>query len=138
MSRNRQILAALSPAQRELMEIIWSRGEASASEVRQVLSKERVLARNTVRTMLLRMEEKGWLTHCVEGRTHLYRASIDREATIGQKVWEIVDTLCGGSTETLVTALLDHRGLTDGEMNRIRAMLETAKKNKGKARKRGS
>ena len=120
------------------MEIIWNREEASASEVRKVLSQKRVLARNTVRTLLLRMEEKGWLTHRVDGRTHLYRASIAKETTIGQKVREIVDTLCGGSPETLVTALLGHRGLTAGELNRIRAMLETAKTKKGKARTRRS
>ncbi len=138
MGMDRQTLADLSPAQRELMEILWTRGEMSAREVRNELSKERALARNTVRTMLLRMEEKGWLTHRVEGRTHLYRAAMARETTIGQKVREIVDTLCDGSPETLVTALLDHRGLTDGELNRIRAMLDTAKTKSGKSRKRGS
>ncbi len=127
MSENARELPELTPAQGEIMEIIWERGEASASEVRRVLSKSRVVARNTVRTLLERMEEKGWITHREEGRTFLYAASRPRHATIGQKVREIVDTVCGGSAETLVTALLDYRGLDAGELERIRRMLAQAR-----------
>ena len=57
MKKKTQIMADLSPAQRELMEIVWTRGEASGSEIRKILPSHRVLARNTVRTMLLRMED---------------------------------------------------------------------------------
>jgi len=127
MSENPRELPELTPAQGEIMEIIWERGEASASEVRRVLSKSRVVARNTVRTLLERMEEKGWITHREEGRTFLYAAARPRQATIGQKVREIVDTVCGGSAETLVTALLDYRGLDAGELERIRRMLAQAR-----------
>lgn len=125
----------LSPAQREIMEIVWERGEISAREVRQVLCETREVARNTVRTLLERMEAKGWLTHREEGRTFLYSASQPREATIGEKVREVVDDICGGSPEALVTALIDYRGLSDAEVDRIRKMLSAAKKAKpGKRR----
>src|SRR5690348_15818790 len=107
-------LPELTPAQGEIMEIIWQRGELSASEVRRVLSKRRRVARNTVRTLLERMEEKGWITHREEGRTFLYEAAQPRQATIGQKVREVVETVCGGSAEALVSALLDYRGLNGG------------------------
>jgi predicted transcriptional regulator len=59
----------LSPAQLEIMEIIWDKGEVAAVEVRQLLAGGRELARETVRTMLERMEAKGWLKHRVVGRT---------------------------------------------------------------------
>ena len=100
------------------MEIIWDCGEVSASEVRRLLSRTRKVARNTVRTLLERMEEKGWITHREEGRTFLYAAAQPREASIGQKVQEVVETVCGGSAEALVTALLDYRGLNAGELMR--------------------
>jgi BlaI family penicillinase repressor len=130
MSPRPPAIAPLSPAQQELMEIVWTQGELSASEVGKILSPKKRLARNTVRTLLLRMEEKGWLTHREEGRTHRYRAAAPREMSIGKKVVELVDTLCGGSPEALMTALLDHRGLTDAEAGRIRAMLDTARQKK--------
>src|SRR5947209_13150711 len=118
MAAKRSELPDLTPAQREIMGIVWERGEASAQEVRHVLSHTRKVARNTVRTMLERMEDKGWLKHRAEGRTFVYTAARPRHSTIGQKVREIVETLCGGSPEKLVTALLDYRGLRPDELRR--------------------
>ena len=126
MAINRHILPGLSQSQREIMEIVWERGEVSAIEVREILSAKRDLAKNTVRTLLERMEAKGWLKHREEGRTFLYAAAQPREASIGQKVREIVETICGGSPEALVTALLDYRGLRNDELERIRQLLDQA------------
>jgi BlaI family transcriptional regulator, penicillinase repressor len=130
MIKKRQEMPELTPAQREIMEIIWERGEISATGVKKVLSQTRPVARNTVRTLLERMEEKGWITHREDGRTFLYRAAQPRHASIGQKVREVIETVCGGSPETLVTALLDYRGLSRGELERIRQMLAKARATK--------
>src|SRR5579862_707153 len=124
MTTRRPTLPALSQAQREIMEIVWDRGEVSAVEVREILSTKRDLAKNTVRTLLDRMEEKGWLKHREVGRTYLYSAAQPREASIGQKVLEVVEHVCGGSPVELVTALLDYRGLSTAELKRIRSMLD--------------
>ena len=132
MAEERRELPELTPAQGEIMEIIWDRGEVSASEVRRILSVTRTVTRTTVRTLLERMEEKGWITHREEGRTFLYAAAQPRAATIGQKVREVVETICGGSAEALVTALLDYRGLDAGELARIRRMLAQARATKDK------
>lgn len=124
----------LSPTQREIMEIVWERGEVAAIEVREVLSKRRAVARETVRTIIRRMEEKGWLKHRVIGRTHFYSAALPEAASLGQQVVQLVDDVCGGSPERLVTALLDYRGLTEGEAARIESMLKEARKNRGRRR----
>jgi BlaI family transcriptional regulator, penicillinase repressor len=121
----------LSPAQREIMEIVWERGEVTALEVWRVLSQTRKVARNTVRTLLERMEVKGWLKHRAEGRAFLYMPARPRNETIRQKVREIVETVCRGSPETLVTALLDYRGLQPDELKRIRQLLDRAQAGKG-------
>lgn len=135
MPRKRRDLPELTPAQSEIMEIVWAREEVSASEVRRVLSRSRPVARNTVRTLLERMEEKGWIAHREEGRTFLYSATEPRQTTIGQRVREVVETLCGGSPEALVSALLDYRGLNSGELERIRAMLAKARASRPKEEK---
>ena len=117
----------LSPAQQEIMEIVWEKDEVAAVEVRQLLAGGRELARETVRTMLERMEEKGWLKHRVVGRTFFYSAAVPRGAAVGRKVIELIDTVCGGSPERLMTALLDYRGLSAEEAARIEAMIRQAK-----------
>jgi BlaI family transcriptional regulator, penicillinase repressor len=136
MSKNRQEMPELTPAQGEIMEIIWELGEVSATRVRRVLAQTRPVARNTVRTLLERMEEKGWITHREDGRTFLYRAARPRHASIGQKVREVIETVCGGSPEALVTALLDYRGLSRGELARIRQLLAKARATKGETENR--
>lgn len=132
MKRKPSSLPELSPAQSEIMEIVWERGEVSASEVQILLASRRKVARNTVRTLLERMEEKGWLEHREDGRTYLYSATRPRQVTIGQKVLSLLDESCGGSPETLLAALIDYRGLSTAELERVRAMLKKAKADKGR------
>jgi predicted transcriptional regulator len=76
------------------------------------------------------MEAKGWLKHREDGRTYLYSAAQPREVSVGQKVLDVVEHVCSGSPEELVTALLDYRGLTADELKRIRNLLDGAKATK--------
>jgi len=121
-------LPPLSDAQQEIMEILWAHGEATANEVRERLP--RTLNRNTVCTLLVRMEEKGWIKHRVAGRAHIYAPAVAREASMVRKVFEVVDTVCGGSPETLVAALIDHGSFTSEELDRIRKLIDRAKQRK--------
>ena len=117
------------------MEIVWERGEVTANEVLRVLLHSRTIAGNTVRTLLERMEDKGWLKRAYRApkaaRDFSIRPARPPPRSIGQKVRKIVDTICGGSPETLVTALLDYRGLRPDELKRIRQILDQAKASKG-------
>ncbi|QDT99589.1 BlaI/MecI/CopY family transcriptional regulator [Gimesia aquarii] len=125
----------LSKGQREIMEIVWDKGEVSVFEIRQILSEVRDVARNTVRTMVERMEDKGWLTHRVIGRTYFYSALVPREVSLGARVVEMVDKACGGHPERLMTALMDYRGLTSEEVQRIREILDQSQDKKTGKRK---
>ncbi|MEM8670340.1 MAG: BlaI/MecI/CopY family transcriptional regulator [Planctomycetota bacterium] len=122
----------LSEKQREIMEVVWELGEASVFEVRDELAKKREVARNTVRTMMERLEERGWLTHRVIGRTHFYSALVDRQDNLGHRVVDMVDKVCGGSPENLMSALLEFRGLSGDEISRIEKMLKDAKRREKK------
>ena len=122
--------APLSEAQLEIMNVIWDSGEATVADVWKALSARRRLARNTVQTMLTRLEEKGWLRHREEGQAFLYRAMFPREATRKHLVRQLVDTAFSGSAEGLVMALLEGRGLSKDEADRIRAMINQAEKEK--------
>ncbi|QDT88420.1 BlaI/MecI/CopY family transcriptional regulator [Gimesia algae] len=127
----------LTEIQREIMEVVWQREEVTVSEMREALSARRPLARNTVQTMLVRLEEKGWLKHREQGRTFVYSANRPRTASLGAKVSQMVDRLFAGSPEEMVTALLEYRGLSADEAARIRAMIEAAETDPNqKAKKR--
>ncbi len=118
----------LTDAQREIMEIVWERGEVTVSEVRHALAKRRQLARNTVQTMIVRLEERGWLKHREQGRAFVYSANRPRTVSLGAKVAQMVDRLFAGSPEEMVTALIEYRGLSPDEAERIRDMIDAAEK----------
>ena len=113
-----------SDAQVEVLNIIWDRGEATVGEVWQAFSAQRPVARNTVLTLVARLEEKGWLRRHEEGNVLRYSAIIPRQTALRQIARRLVDTAFGGSTEGLIMTLLGSGDLSDGEADRIRAMLE--------------
>jgi len=117
----------LSRSEKELMELVWDNAESTVLEITQLVNQRRPVARNTVRTLMERMEEKGWLTHRVEGRSYVYCAVVPREESLGQRVLDMVDKACGGNPEKLMMALLEYRGLSEEEAKRIRVMLDEAK-----------
>ena len=123
-------LPTLPEGQREIMEVVWEQKEASVFEVREVLAKRREISRTAVRTTMERLEEKGWLTHRVIGRTHFYRALVSRDVSLGQRIADLVDGACGGEPERLMAALVEYRGLSSAEVKRIQSMLDNVKKNK--------
>ncbi|TWT66692.1 BlaI/MecI/CopY family transcriptional regulator [Allorhodopirellula solitaria] len=116
----------LTQAQREIMEVVWDNEEVTVSQVRGELAKRREVARNTIQTMIVRLEERGWLKHRTEGRTFWYSANRPRTASLGAKVAQMVDRLFAGSPEEMVTALMEYRGLSADEADRIREMIDTA------------
>jgi predicted transcriptional regulator len=118
----------LSEAQLEIMNVVWDRGEATVAEVWKALSGRRSVARNTVQTMIARLEEEGWLRHREEGAAFTYQATRPREATLRQLVRRVVRTAFGGSAEGLVLALVEDEGLTAEEAQRIREIIDRAER----------
>ena len=117
----------LTAAQRELMEIFWQHGEATVSQVREQLQAQgRDVARNTVQTTMVRLEEKGWLQHRTDGRTFVYSAVRERKQSLGVKVSQLIDRFFAGSPEEMVNALIEYRGLTNEESQRIRKLIHDA------------
>lgn len=118
----------LSEAQLEVMRIVWERGEVTVSDVWPAIAARRPVARNTVLTVMDRLEKRGWLTKRSVGNTHLYRATATERSTLGDLVRRLVDSTFGGSADALVMALLDGRGVSPEEAKRIRKRIDEAAK----------
>jgi predicted transcriptional regulator len=126
--RSSDQLPALSEAQLEIMQIVWDRPEATVTDVWNVLSGRRLVARNTILTLMERLARKGWLTRRADGQTHYYAAAVPRAATLGNVVQRLVNSAFAGSAEALVLALLEGRGVSDDEARRIRQLIDAARK----------
>ncbi len=126
-------LPPLSEAQLEIINIIWERGTATVGQIWKILAKNRSLSRNTISTMVARLEEKGWLRHRVIGGTFLYSATHPRAKVLSRMVHRLVDVAFQGSAEGLVLALLEGGRLSAEEVERIKARLEEAEIDKREA-----
>ncbi len=124
MSKN--ALPPLSDVQHEVMTVVWELEKCSASEVWKVLEERRGVSRNTVHTLLVRLEEKGWLKRTVEGGSVRFSPAVSRESTQQQCLRRIIDTVFDGSPEGLVLALLNQDTVTEEESDRIRKLINDA------------
>lgn len=120
------------------MKAIWSQGRATALDVQTALAPEKMLRDSTVRTLLTRLEEKGYLRHEVDGRTFVY-SSVEPPWNLAvHAVRQIVDRFCGGSVESLLVGMVDGEIIDADKLQRIvdrLAAQHTAKPRKTPKRK---
>jgi len=101
----KQPLPPLGDLEHELLTILWAHGEMTAMAVRKELARK--LKDATIRTVLRRLEEKGYVTHTVQAGTFIYSAKESAERTAARAVKGIIDRFCGGSIERALLGLVD-------------------------------
>jgi predicted transcriptional regulator len=125
--------AELGELERSILLIVWRRGSVTADQVREEL--DRRLKDSTVRTVLRRLEEKGYLAHSMEDRAFIYRPVQSRQRVAGRAVKRIVDWFCEGSVEALLVGLVDSKMLDRAELQRLAERIAAAQKNSPNAKK---
>jgi predicted transcriptional regulator len=121
-------LGGLSRRERQIMEILFQRGKASASEVREAMAD--APGYSAVRAMLRVLEEKGHVRHQEEGLKYVYLPTVAKDKAKRAAVKHLLETFFNGSPEQIVAALLDvsSTDLTHAELDRMAAMIEKARK----------
>jgi predicted transcriptional regulator len=122
-----EALNKLSRREREIMEIIYRRGQATATEVYTDLGYNPTYS--AVRSFLRILEEKGHLLHKKQGRQYLYYPSFPRENAVKSAIRDLLGTFFNNSTEQAVAALLEveRTRLTDADLDRMTALIEKAR-----------
>jgi len=118
--------AELGELERDILSIVWRLGSVTAEQAREELS--RPLKDSTVRTVLRRLEEKGYVAHSVDNRTFLYRPAESRQRVAGRAVKRIVDWFCEGSVEALLVGMVDSKVLDRAELQRLADRIAAAQK----------
>ncbi|MGA7107782.1 MAG: BlaI/MecI/CopY family transcriptional regulator [Terracidiphilus sp.] len=118
--------AELGELERSILSIIWRLGKVTAEHVREEL--DRPLKDSTVRTVLRRLEEKGYVAHSVEDRTFVYHPAESRQRVAGRAAKRIVDWFCEGSVEALLVGMVDSKVLDRAELQRLADRIAAAQK----------
>jgi len=116
----------LSPANLEIMKIVWEKGEVSVSDVVQAINAKRKnkVRRTTVQVQMNRLEDYGWLKHREEGRTYIYSAVVEKQKTRREILEDIKNRVFGGSRAELVQCLLEDAEITPEEIRELRDLLK--------------
>jgi predicted transcriptional regulator len=118
-------LPILTPAESEVMRILWTRGTANVHDV--VGSLPRPLAYNTVLTLLRVLEQKGYVAHSPHpenARSYLYRPTIPQGPVRINHARDLVERLFGGRADELVSGLIESERLSTGELEALREQIE--------------
>jgi len=120
----------LTQLEQLVMDFVWSHPNCTAESCREGLASERALKDSTIRTILRHLEEKGYLSHTVEGRTFIYRAADTPRNVAAQAVVQLVDRFCGGSVEELIVGLVDNQVLDARRLQQLAAKIAASKEKK--------
>jgi predicted transcriptional regulator len=116
----------LGELEQAVMQLIWTGRPKTAEVVREQLPRR--LKESTVRTVLRRLEEKGYVTHTVDGRTYVFQAAEARGRVAAKAVRGIVDRFCNGSVEEVLVGMIDAKMFDRRQLDMLREKIEKAKK----------
>jgi len=117
-----------TPGEMEILKVLWERGPSTVRTVYEHLSRGKLLAYNTVQTLLRIMEEKGQVRHHVSGRTFIYTPCFSRDDSAAR----FLDRVFDGAVGELVRSLLRTERIPPDELERMQHMIVEARKRRGK------
>jgi BlaI family penicillinase repressor len=118
-----RVRAPLTDLESEVMHAVWDADASTVEAVHRVISRNRGLKEATTRTLLRRLEKKGYLTHESDGRAYVYRAVEPARNLAARAVRQIIDRLCRGSVEELVAGIVDAKVLDKPEIEKLQELV---------------
>lgn len=122
---------ALSDLEHQLMEVLWNRGTGTAEQIREALAPRHALKDSTIRTVLKRLQEKGYVQYKVEGKAFVY-SGVEKPRNVAVRaVRQILDRFCDGSLEQLLVGMVENEVVDRTELRELAKKLsQTRRKEK--------
>ena len=124
MVRKKKNLSPVSPAETEILRLVWNLESATVQQVCDALPKKPPANYATVQTLLRRLEKKGYLEHKVQGKAHVFMAAVEQEDVIKRTVGDFVQRLFGGDPLPLMMHLADQSELDPADIKRLKKLIE--------------
>ena len=118
----------LSPLESKVMDLLWAHGEMDSEEVRARLRPDHDLTDSTVRTLLRRVEAKGFIRHRKEGRRYVYRAAVSVTRAGVRSVRDTIRRFFRGSPEMLLVGMVEEGILDAEQLEELAARVARAKR----------
>jgi BlaI family penicillinase repressor len=122
---NSRVRTPLTELENEVMQAVWGAAPCTVEAVHAAVSRNRSLKETTTRTLLRRLEQKGYLTHEEQGRAYVYRAVEPARNLAARAVRQIIDRFCQGSVEELVSGMVEAKVLSKRELDELEAFVKS-------------
>jgi len=109
----------LTELQQAILDHLWSAGSGTAEQIREALHPAHPLKDSSIRTLLRRLEARGFLRHTVDGKVFVYHAAVPSRSVAARAVQHIIDRFCSGSVEQFLVGMVDERVLPLHEIKRL-------------------
>jgi BlaI family penicillinase repressor len=109
----------LTDLQQAILDVIWTEGPSSAERIREALRTRHPLKDSSVRTMLRRLEARGYLRHRTEGKAFVYTAKLAPKGLAARTVRHVIERFCAGSVEQFLVGLVDEHVVPLEELQRL-------------------
>jgi len=116
-------LPAVSPAETEILRLVWQLDKATVQEVCNKLPAKRKITYATVQTLLRRLESKGYLRHHIRGKAHVFFAAVKSEKVIKRSVSDFLDRLFGGDPVPLMQYLAEHGKIDADDIEKLKRLI---------------
>ena len=117
----------LTELQQAVLDFVWSKGSATAEEVRENLLPEHPLKDSSVRTILRRLEARGYLKHRIEGKTFVFEAKASASSVAVRAVRHLIERFWEGSAEQFLAGMVDAKVLTPQTLQRLAKKVKDTK-----------
>jgi predicted transcriptional regulator len=121
----------LSELEHLVMEAVWRLKSASAEDIRAALAARHPMKESTARTVLKRLEDKGYIRHRVDGRTNVYTGVDAPQSVAARAVRQIIERFCGGSVEQLLVGMVNDDVVDEHELQRLAQRIARSRERKG-------
>lgn len=129
----------LSDLEHQLMEILWKSGPATAEQIREALAPRHALKDSTIRTVLRRLQEKGYVNHKIVGKAFVYRGVEKSRNVAVRAVRQILDRFCDGSLEQLLVGMVENQVVDRAELQQLaRKLAQGSSGEKESSKKKGA
>ena len=119
MTRRNRAGGHLTDLQQAILDLLWSGGPATAEQIREGLQPKHRLKDSSVRTLLRRLEARGFLSHRAEGKVFVYRTELPSQSVAARAVRQIIERFCAGSTERFLAGMVDEKVISPDELQRL-------------------
>ncbi|MFM1585608.1 CopY/TcrY family copper transport repressor [Streptococcus mutans] len=122
-------MTSISNAEWKVMRVVWAKQMTSSSEIIAILNRTYCWSASTIKTLITRLSEKGYLTSQRQGRKYIYSSLISEEEALEQQVSEVFSRICVTKHQALIRHLIEETPMTLSDIEKLEALLLSKKAN---------